>query len=157
MKIKTYKSISWFGPYHLLWFLPHKTRVNAARRLWLRPFELLNCLRDKKPKIHIDYWDTWNMDHTLSLIINPLMKQYREQNIDCPSLDQEDFPEFTISKEEPYNHAAWLYLVDEIIWATGEIIEDDDYGLSFEEMIAKDKRIEEAMTLFGKYFRSFWD
>ena len=43
--------------------------------------------------VKIDYWDTWSMDHTLSPIILPMLKQLKEVKHGSPLVDDEDVPE----------------------------------------------------------------
>ena len=43
--------------------------------------------------IKIDHWDTWSMDHTLSPIILPMLRQLKEVKHGSPLVDDEDVPE----------------------------------------------------------------
>jgi len=84
--------------------------------------------------VKIDRWDTWSMDHTLSFIILPMLKQLKESKHGAPSVDDEDVPEQLKStsappKEEEYavddNHfARWDYVLDEMIFAFEHLVDD---------------------------------
>jgi hypothetical protein len=100
----------------------------------LNPFcEMLQKVRDKiNPKINyvkIDPWDTWSMDHTLSYIILPMLKQLKATTHGAPFVDDEDVPEGiglrsteAEPKEDEYdvdsNHfKRWNWALDEMIFA----------------------------------------
>lgn len=53
----------------------------------------LDSKKKRKVKIHIDRYDTWSMDHTLSMIIVPMLKQLKETKHGSPYVDLEDAPE----------------------------------------------------------------
>jgi hypothetical protein len=77
--------------------------------------------------IKIDYYDTWSMDHTLSPIILPMLKQLKETKHGAPFVNDEDVPETLKSTSAPPkqnewdtddNHfARWDYVLDEMIFA----------------------------------------
>ena len=47
---------------------------------------------ERNIKVHIDPYDTWNMDSTLSHIILPMLIQVRETKHGSPVIDDEDVP-----------------------------------------------------------------
>jgi len=77
--------------------------------------------------VKIDYWDTWSMDHTLSPIILPMLKQLKEAKHGAPFVDDEDVPDHLKSTAAPAkenewdtdaNHFdRWDYVLDEMIFA----------------------------------------
>jgi hypothetical protein len=77
--------------------------------------------------IKIDYYDTWSMDHTLSPIILPMLRQLKETKHGAPFVNDEDVPETLKSTSAPPkqnewdtddNHfARWDYVLDEMIFA----------------------------------------
>jgi hypothetical protein len=77
--------------------------------------------------IKIDRWDTWSMDHTLSPIILPMLKQLKEAKHGAPFVDDEDVPEHLRSTSAPAkenewdtdeNHfKRWDWAMDEMIFA----------------------------------------
>lgn len=87
-------------------------------------------------EIRIDPFDTWSADHTLSLIIVPLLKQLKATKHGAPLVDDEDVPEHLRSTAAPPkenewdvdgNHfLRWDWVMDEMIWAMEQIVKDDE-------------------------------
>jgi hypothetical protein len=91
----------------------------------------INVILDKrsgqKIKVRIDKHDTWSMDHTLSHIIVPMLKQLKETKHGSPYVDDEDVPEELRSTSAPpksdewdlddNHHERWEWILDEMIWA----------------------------------------
>src|SRR5210317_1360023 len=46
--------------------------------------------KDRNIKIQIDRYDTWSMDHTLALLVVPMLKQLKETKHGAPYVDVED-------------------------------------------------------------------
>jgi len=90
--------------------------------------------------VHIDRYDTWNMDSTLALIILPMLKQLRETKHGSAIVDLEDIPEemrvigyndldqtqsgLDFENKEEYEELSWKqyevrwnWVMDEMIWA----------------------------------------
>jgi hypothetical protein len=77
--------------------------------------------------VKIDRYDTWSMDHTLSPIILPMLKQLKEKKHGAPFVDDEDVPEELKStsapaKENEYDTDAnhflrWDWAMSEMIFA----------------------------------------
>jgi len=86
---------------------------------------------ERKISVKIDKWDTWSADHTLALIIAPLLQQMKEQKQGAPNVDDADVPEYLRStavapKEWDWDtddnwHLRWDYVLDEMIFAMQEI------------------------------------
>jgi hypothetical protein len=86
---------------------------------------------ERKISVKIDKWDTWSADHTLALIIAPLLHQMKEQKQGAPNIDDADVPEHLRStavapKEWDWDtddnwHLRWDYVLDEMIFAMQEI------------------------------------
>ena len=106
----------------------------------LNPFcvglnKFLNFVYPKVNYIKIDYWDTWSMDHTLSLIAVPMLIQLKEAKQGAPFVDDEDVPEELKStsappKQNEYdtddNHfKRWEYVMGEMIFAHQSKLDDD--------------------------------
>jgi hypothetical protein len=93
-------------------------------------------------KIVIDPYDTWSMDHTLALIIVPMLKQLKATTHGAPLVDDEYVPEHLRSTAAPPtenewdvddNHfKRWDYVLDEMIWAMEQIVAHDNEGLFFD-------------------------
>jgi hypothetical protein len=105
-------------------------------------YKLLKWIdRKKKRKIyvHIDRWDTWSMDNTLSHIILPMLKQLKETTHGAPWVDDEDVPEHLRSTAAPPlteeqknvhdvddNHfKRWEWVLDEMIFAFQSEVDDN--------------------------------
>ena len=84
--------------------------------------------------VKIDRWDTWSMDHTLSYIILPMLKQLKETKHGSPFVDDEDVPEELKSTSAPpkenewdtdENHfKRWDYALGEMIYAFEHKVDD---------------------------------
>jgi len=172
-------------------FLSHGSFEDYERKNDTSLYKFLVWIDSKKKrKIHvkIDKWDTWNVDYTLSLIIVPLLEKYIENLSGGPLVDDEDVPENIRStnakpKENEYDfdefwYDRWKYVLEEILWAHRQIINDDgesqfydhsqvDDNSDLNEQISKlkvdrigleeyNKRIGNGLRLFGKYYRAIW-
>ena len=106
---------------------------------------------DRKVSIRIDPYDTWSMDHTLALIIHPMLIQLKETKHGSPWVDDEDVPEHLRStaaepKENEWDTDSnlfdrWDWILGEMIWAFERIIKDDG-DTYFYEKYADDEVIE---------------
>lgn len=168
----------------------------------------------RREEVVIHDYDTWNMDHTLAMIILPMLKQLKATKHGVPVIDYKDMPEHLQYISRKYDERArtdmidqlqpieyddlsehefqrqikcWDWIIDEMIWSFEQILDDDndkqffsgvsdiyweklDDGMSEmkwgpndtfkidREGLAKhNERIENGLTLFGKYYRSLWD
>ena len=59
--------------------------------------------KNRKIKIRIDKYDTWNMDHTLALIILPMLKQLKQRNHGFSYVDDEDVPKNLRNKKKKFS------------------------------------------------------
>lgn len=87
-------------------------------------------------KVHIDSWDTINMDDTLAHIIVPMLRQIKDTKDSAPIVDNEDVPEnLRPSKKElvMYNEDGttddkffkrWDWVLDEMIFAFESKLDD---------------------------------
>lgn len=100
-----------------------------------RPINRWSNNRRRKIKIHIDNYDVWSMDHTLAMIIVPMLKTLKEQKHGSPTVDPEDVPEELRPSVEPSDengwvddthHERWTWVLDEMIWAFEQHASDDD-------------------------------
>lgn len=179
MKIKIGNYPDWIGPYQIaekicFWmdkyeddrvhafgeFLAHgfaKKDTNDDRmftddrpKTWLYKLcEWIHSKKNRTVKIHLDRWDTWNMDSTLALIVLPMLKQLKETNHGSPFVDDEDLPDYlrlsgyedgslqknlNFGDEEQYKkeswdlHAKkWDWVMDELIWTFEQLQPDCDW------------------------------
>lgn len=124
-------------------------------------------LNPRIEEVIIEPFDTWSMDHTLSLIIVPMLKQLKETQHGAPHVDDEDVPEEIRSTSAPPkendwdvddNHfKRWEWVMDEMIWAFTQIKEDEIDPTDMEEYKIRNDRIKRGTTLFGKYYQGLWD
>ena len=83
--------------------------------------------------VKIDYWDTWSMDHTLSPIILPMLKQLKATKHGYGFVDDEDVPEELRSTNAPPSkdyewddnaEKRYEYVLDEMIFAFEHLADD---------------------------------
>ena len=92
--------------------------------------------KERKITVQIDKWDTWSADHTLALIIAPLLQKMKDDKQGAPHVDDVDVPEHlrstaAPSKENDWDtdqnwHLRWDYVLDEMLWAMQQIAADND-------------------------------
>lgn len=86
----------------------------------------------------------------------PLLIKFRDNVHGGPMVNDEDVPEpLKCSTEDPVHcpnyFARWDYVLDEMIWAFANKIED---GISSKEDY---DRMQNGFRLFGKYYNALWD
>ena len=91
---------------------------------------------ERDVKIELDPYDTWGLDHTLALIIHPLLVQLKETTHGAPYVDDEDVPEHLRStaaapKENEWDTDSlhfdrWDWVMGEMIWAFEQHKSDDE-------------------------------
>lgn len=95
----------------------------------------LDKKKKRKHEIHIDPWDTWSMDSTLSPIILAMLKQLKETKHGSPNVDDKDVPKRLRSTEKPgedeYDtdgnwHERWDWVLSEMIWAFEQLCDEDN-------------------------------
>jgi hypothetical protein len=99
----------------------------------------------RKIKVRIDDTDLWSMDHTLALIIVPMLKKLKEQKHGTPYTDREDAPDGPEFEDDSdptrdpsgYSEARWNYIMDRMIWSFEQILDEDEghwnYYVPYEE------------------------
>ena len=129
---------------------------------------------DQKVEVHIDKWDTWSMDYTLSYIILPMLKQLKATKHGSADVDNEDVPINLRAPEEdvlkykklgetdPDFFKRWDWVLDEMIYAFDCKANKDEVYMRFDikDRIAMQKeqdRISNGFRLFGKYYEALWD
>ena len=189
MKVKIGNYKSWFGCYHLaekvLFWKDENSDAVMALGEWLsgkdkdsllsKAFEWANNKRKRTIEVHIDKWDTWSADHTLALIILPILKQLKEDTNAAPFVNDDDVPEELRSTNAPApkqlfdvdaNHfKRWRWVLDEMVFAF-EHMADDLWEAEFRDINyestdwagidATNARIDNGLILFGKYYRGLW-
>jgi hypothetical protein len=198
MKVNIGSYHSYFGPYQIaekvfFWInhrevllgldetLEHRWDVKACEkfgdwmsdRAWFVKFlNWIDSKKQRKIQVRIDPWDTWSMDHTLALIIHPMLVQLKAANHGYFSSDPEDAPSIGKGEELDYGGNDTLaldrynWIMDEMIWTFDTLKSDRDHELFFNEETGMynfegqkehDERIQNGLRLFGKYFRALWD
>lgn len=199
MKVYIGPYTQWVGPYQIAEILRYvgvsEERCDALgawlNKTWLRPFcEWVESKRSRTISIKIHRYDTWGMDSTLALIILPMLKQLQSTKPGSPYVDDDDVPEHLRSTNaapltedeqrcgspDKNHHARWAWVMEEMIWAFEQLVDDDADDRFFydvkivdgnKQLINKpfDKdgyaewqdRKQRALTLFGKYFEALWD
>lgn len=87
----------------------------------------------RQEDVFLDKWDTYDCDHTIALIVAPLLKQLKLDKQGSPNVADEDVPEELRStsaspKENEWDvdsnwHKRWNWVLDEMIWAMTEHVD----------------------------------
>ena len=187
MKIHIGPYPRWFGPYQiaekLLFWKDKEDDVVFAFGEWLddhTPIARISqwFFSKRKVEVRIDSYDTWSMDHTLGLIIVPMLKQLKATKHGSPSVSDADVPEELRSPmgylaTEDYDvddnyHKRWDWVMDEMIWAFEQTIDETSDDHFFDRSVepyvydkdghrAHMQRIDNGIMLFGKYYQGLWD
>lgn len=159
MKVKLGKYIHWIGPYQIadivfFWVekypdpstgIEHRWDYRLHDRFgtwlagtWVMDFcEWIQSKRKRTVKVKIDHYDVWSMDHTLSLIIHPMLVKLKGQKHGFGMIADKDVPKELRSTEpgardgvtNDYdwdNNAERRYewLLDELIWTFEQLAND---------------------------------
>lgn len=136
-----YRAHEWLGEFLAHGF--HKETPEQKRKLcsdrhqtWF--YKLLQWIHSKQKrtiKIKTDPWDHWNAEHTISLLVLPILKDLREHKHGAGYIDDEDVPEHLRSTAAPPKENEWDtddnhfarfdWVLDEIIWAHEQIVDDN--------------------------------
>lgn len=174
----------WFGPYQIADLLKY-VGVSDDRCFdiggmfpdWFnRICQWFYDLRPRKIKVRIDEYDTWSMDHTLALIIHPMLLQLKATKHGSPYVNDEDVPEELRSTSAPeltedqkanctpdeFFHKRWEYVLDEMIFAFALELDEEwetPYYKSgdYDAMNVIFERQKNGFKLFGKYYQGLWD
>lgn len=110
---------------------------------WLYRFlTWIHSKQQRTVKVHIDSWDTWSMDHTLSYIIVPMLRQLQKSKNGAPLVDQKDVPVELHGKKltkrqresgeiDDKHFERWDWVLEEMIFAFESKI-DDSWEEKFE-------------------------
>lgn len=93
----------------------------------VRPINHWSSRRKRRIQVSVDSYDVWSADHTLALIIHPVLVKLKEQKQGSPFVDDDDVPDHLKSTSAPpkendwdtdnNHHDRWEYVLDEMIWA----------------------------------------
>ena len=108
---------------------------NRLNPLCVAAQKFLDFVHPKIEYVKIDHYDTWSMDHTLSHIVLPMLRQLKKDKHGSPLVDDEDVPEELRSTSAPAkendwdiddNHfKRWEWVMDEMIQAFECKVNDD--------------------------------
>jgi len=120
---------------------------------------------ERREEVQIHNYDTWSMDHTLALIIEPMLRQLKDTKHGAPYVEPEDVPEeLRPSEKDEYgtddtHFKRWDWVLDEMIFAFASLNGDyeEKYSIDIEGLRKIEQRIDRGFELFGKYYRGLWD
>ena len=138
MKIYIGPYKNWIGPYQIAGVLAHlgvsEDRCDSVGEwlgnTWVNDFcQWVDKKKKRNIKVRIDNYDTWGADHTLALIILPVLKKLKEEKHGSPSVDDEDVPEHLKSTTaataiDGNHHLRWEYVMDQMIFSFENIVDD---------------------------------
>jgi hypothetical protein len=118
-------------------------------------------------KIKIEAHDIWSLDYTLAKIIAPSLKLLiQDPNLGCPG------HLITSDTEEDFEaaHQQWKDILGKMLWSFEAILSQWDENQAelplqedkegWDKFInqegERDKRNQEGLDLFGKYYRNLW-
>lgn len=164
MKVNIGPYLTWYGPYQItdmifFWiktkgiYLKDDDPLNerwdyvAKEKFgdWLADTWVANFCnwiqekRKRTEKVEIHHYDVWSMDHTLALIIHPMLVKLKEQKHGAPFTEDKDVPDHLRSTSAPpltedekncgstdkLFFDRWEYILDEMIWAFYQVAKDD--------------------------------
>lgn len=164
MKVKIGPYINWVGPYQIakaVFFWCENYPEDALENRWdyrmmdkfgdwlakdaatggdSRLTKFCNWVHEKRTRqidIKIDNYDVWSADHTLALIILPLLKKLKEVKHGSGQIDPADVPDHlwptvvpgpTNNYEDDTIHARFDWFLDELIWTFEQMVAEDDEG-----------------------------
>lgn len=98
-------------------------------------YEEIDGDEERRVKIEFHKYDTYNLDHTLSLVLVKAFRTFKANLL--------GYPAQLNSKQE------WIDIIDKIIRAHQLIVSEDDSPVY-------QKEIQEGLDLMAKYWRHFW-
>lgn len=158
MKVFLGKYTNFIGPYQiaemLLFWLDkdneeHAERIhNLGSKLAENPdgtdtrlTRICQWVQNKKKRVefvHIDKYDVWGMDHTLALIIHPMLLKLKTQKHGYGFIDNKDVPKELRSTArgarqginnkwdwDNYAEARYSWMMDELIWTFEQLTDEN--------------------------------
>lgn len=150
MKVYIGPYTNWIGPYQIaekILFWRDKENDHSVHEFgkwlaekadgsdtWLtRLCQWIHSKKVRKIKVHIDNYDVWNMDHTLSHIILPMLQQLQKTKHGAPFVDLDDVPAELHPTDSPDGETGhvdnthfkrWEYVIGEMIYAFEHKVDD---------------------------------
>lgn len=138
---------NWIGPYQISrkfdWLIGEDRSDKLGDWLastWVNGFcEWIHKKRNRKINIRIDNYDVWGMDHTLAMIIVPMLEKLQTQMHGYPFVHDEDVPDNIKSTSAPalteeqeengrmdaFAEDRWRWVLNEMIWTFKQHADDD--------------------------------
>ena len=108
---------------------------SALQTIYNKTINLYLDKAQRKVKIRVDGYDVWGADHTIAMLVHPLLLKLKENKHGAPYVDDEDVPEHLRSTAAPPkkdewdtddNHSKrWDWVLDEMIWAFEQCAKED--------------------------------
>ena len=111
--------------------------------LLMKACEWVESKRKRKVQIHIDNYDTWNMDTTLAMIILPMLKQLKATKHGSPMCSdyfdqtsnsaQYSFDFYALGDDDAWKagHDEWEKIMDEMIWTFEQLQPECDWEAQY--------------------------
>ena len=152
MKVFIGEYRDWIGPFQIADMLQH---IGVSKDRCFEIGELLNktplknvcdwihSKKQRKVKVRIDKYDSWNADSTLAIIALPLLDQLRQNKQGAPLVVDEDVPaglglraSEAPAKENDWDTDAnhfrrWDWVLNEIVWAFEQLQPDSNWEDQF--------------------------
>ena len=165
MKVYIGPYVEWIGPYQIADKIPFLSEDSKEKvgdfldKTWVRNVcEWFYSKQERKIKVRLEKYDTWNVDSTLSPVILPLLKQLKETKRGSAYVDDEDLPT-TMRYSNPnengvdnWVHHKWDWVLDEMIWAF-EQLNDPEWEEKFYHGTPEYETTEEEDNDYGPCFR----
>lgn len=108
----------------------------------------------RQVSVELDPFDTWNLDHTLALIIAPALRRFRDTTHSFPGdFHRDDDPDGEAGM------AAWQETLDKMIAAFESVSIGYDITdpLDADTHAAREAALQEGLALFARYYSHLWD
>ena len=134
MKVKIKKYPNFYGSGTLIHKLPISEEWQGRIQEWVPEWydvlanKLVEWQGGRRTTIHIDHYDTWGMDDTLSHIILPMLKQLNATKQGAPIVDNKDVPKEL--RSEPVKHDICPTHFDKWDWVLDEMLSNEYIWIS---------------------------
>lgn len=132
--------------------------------------------KQRKEIVKIHEYDAWNANHTIALVVLPLLQELKRQGCGIPYTDPEDVPHIgngdsTFDGLDDTNaEARWEWVLNEMIYAFEAEVDECEWEDQFyktnprclnkeEKKLYEEgiKRRKNGLILFGKYYHALWN
>ena len=157
---------NWLSPYKIIETAMFWREIDYDEpivKFWkkkLTPFcnalhDVRNFINRDIKYIKIDRWDAWSIEHTLSPIILPILKELKRVKHGAPFIDDEDVPPKLRSKQfggpaydihridegtDKNFFKRFDYILDEMIWTFEQLSMDDHEGKFYDHTEARKEK-----------------